>query len=537
VDVTTLNMVLLVGALVMVAAILAVRASVRFGLPFLVLYLLLGVALGEAGLGIQFDDPDLAQSLAYAALVVILAEGGLTTRWDDMRPALGAGVALATVGVGVSTAVVAVVGHYLLGLDWILAILLGAVFAPTDAAAVFSTLRRVPLAKRLASTLEAESGLNDAPTIVLVVLVSSGRAAEDGVVIAGLLIAYQLVVGAGIGYALGRLASIVLARIALPASGLYPLMVMTVAVLSYAIGAMAQASGFAAVYVAALILGNSRLPHRAATRSFAEGLAWVSQIGLFVMLGMLSSPARMPEAFVAAVAAGAVLTFVARPVAVWMSTALFKVPLADQLFLSFAGLRGAIPVVLATIPLAQNVEDADWLFAVVFIVAIVFTLLQAPALPWVANRLGVGLGIAAHDAELESAPLERIEADLIQVRVPDQSKLHGVSIAELRLPAGVTVPLLVRDGETEVPDPHTKLRRGDEFLVVSPRPLRGATERRLRAVGRRGRLAGRLSGRLSGWTSCLRVRVVGEQAQQLASRVAGRAGDGDGIRHGFHLMG
>ncbi|NED95883.1 potassium/proton antiporter [Phytoactinopolyspora alkaliphila] len=489
-DVTTLNVFLLVGALVMVAAILAVRASVRFGLPFLVLYLLLGVGIGESGLGIQFDDPNVAQSLAYAALIVILAEGGLTTRWEDVRPALGVGVALATVGVGISTAVVAVVGHYLLGLDWILAILLGAVFAPTDAAAVFSTLRRVPLAKRLSSALEAESGLNDAPTIVLVVLVSTGRVAEDGIGMAALLIAYQLVVGAGIGYALGRLASIVLVRIALPASGLYPLMVMTVAVLSYATGAMANASGFAAVYIAALILGNSRLPHRAATRSFAEGLAWVAQIGLFVMLGMLSSPSRMPEAFVAAVIAGAVLTFVARPMAVWISTVLFRVPLADQLFLSFAGLRGAIPVVLATIPLAQGVEGADWLFAVVFIVAVVFTLLQAPALPWVANRLGVGPGVAAHDAELESAPLERIEADLIQVRIPDGSKLHGVSINELRLPSGVTAPLLVRDGKTEVPERQTKLRRGDELLLVAPRQLRSATERRLRAVGRRGRLAG-----------------------------------------------
>ncbi|NED99266.1 potassium/proton antiporter [Phytoactinopolyspora halotolerans] len=489
-DVPSLNVFLLAGALVLIAAVLAVRASVRFGLPSLVLYLLIGVALGESGLGIQFDDPNVAQSLAYAALIVILAEGGLTTRWDDVRPALGAGVALATVGVGISTAVVALLGHYVFGLDWTLAILLGAVFAPTDAAAVFSTLRRMPLTKRMSSTLEAESGLNDAPTIVLVVLISTDQATEGHPVVVALMVLYQLLAGAGIGLAIGQLGSMMLRRIALPAPGLYPLMIMTLAVLAYSGGAFAQASGFAAVYVCALVLGNARLPHRAATRSFAEGLAWVSQIGLFVMLGLLSSPSQMPGAFLAALASGAVLTFVARPIAVWVSTLPFKLRLREQTFLSLAGLRGAIPVVLATIPLAEDVEDADWLFAVVFIVAVLFTLLQAPALPWLADRLGVAPGVQAQDAELESAPLERVEADLIQVRIPPESRLHGVTISELRLPEGVTVPLMVRDARPSVPDDRTTLRCGDEILVVAPRALRAATERRLRAVGRRGRLAG-----------------------------------------------
>jgi cell volume regulation protein A len=490
VDVPSLNVFLLVGGLVLLAGVLAVRASVRFGLPTLVLYLLIGVALGEAGLGIEFHDPNIAQAIAYAALIIILAEGGLTTRWKDVRGSMPMGISLATVGVGVSTAAIAVFGHYVLGLDWVLAILLGAVFAPTDAAAVFSTLRRVPLTKRMSSALESESGLNDAPTIVLVVLVSTSQAGEHGVVLAGLMILYQLVAGGGIGLLLGWLGSTMLRRVALPAPGLYPLMIMTITLLAYAFGAIAQASGFAAVYLAALVLGNSQLPHRAATRSFAEGFAWLAQIGLFVMLGLLSSPAEMPGAFIAALSVGAVLTFVARPFSVFISTVAFRLRVREQLFLSWAGLRGAVPVVLATIPLAEGVEDADWLFAVVFIVAVVFTLIQAPALPFMADRLGVSPGVDAHDAELESAPLERVEADLIQVRVPEGSKLHGVTIDELRLPAGVTVPLLVRGNDTAVPDARTQLRYGDEVLIVAPRELRSATERRLRAVGRRGRLAG-----------------------------------------------
>ncbi|MBB5787481.1 potassium/proton antiporter [Jiangella mangrovi] len=488
--VDSLNVFLLAGALVLITAVVAVRVSVRLGLPSLVLYLLIGVAIGESGLGIQFSDPDVAQSFAYAALVVILAEGGLTTQWEAVRPAFGIGLSLATVGVVVSTAVVAVVGHLLLGLDWLPAILLGAIFAPTDAAAVFSTLRRLPLKRRLSGALESESGLNDAPAIVLVTILAAGAGPDDNFLVIGLTVVYELLGGAALGYVVGRAGAAILRRTALPASGLYPLVVLTLTVLAYGLGAFAHMSGFAAVYIAALVLGNSHLPHRAATRSFVEGLAWLAQIGLFVMLGLLSSPSDMPAAFVAAVVAGAALTFVARPISVWASTAPFMMSVREKIFLSWAGLRGAVPVVFATIPLAEGVEDADWLFAVVFIVSVLYTLIQAPTLPWLAARLGMVPAFATRDADVESAPLERLDADLIHVRVPPGSKLHGVEIGELRVPHGVNIALIVRGDTTTVPGPRTKLQHGDEILIVAPRALRRATESRLRAVGRRGRLAG-----------------------------------------------
>ncbi|SDU26884.1 potassium/proton antiporter [Jiangella alkaliphila] len=488
--VDSLNVFLLAGALVLIAAVIAVRVSVKLGLPSLVLYLLIGVAIGESGLGIQFSDPELARSFAYAALVIILAEGGLTTHWDEVRPVFGIGMSLATVGVVVSTAVVAVVGHYLLGLDWLPAILLGAIFAPTDAAAVFSTLRRLPLKRRLSGALEAESGLNDAPAIVLVTILSGGHAADDGFLLIGATVVYELVGGAVLGYLVGRVGAAILRRTALPASGLYPLVVLTLTVLAYAVGAFAHMSGFAAVYIAALVLGNSHLPHRAATRSFVEGLAWLAQIGLFVMLGLLSSPSDMPGAFVTAVVAGAALTFVARPISVWAATAPFMMSIREKVFISWAGLRGAVPVVFATIPLAEGVERADWLFAVVFIVSVLYTLLQAPTLPWLAARLGMVPAFPTRDADVESAPLERLDADLIHVRVPAGSKLHGVEVAELRVPPGVGIALIVRGDTSMVPGPRTKLLQGDEILIVAPRALRRATEARLRAVGRRGRLAG-----------------------------------------------
>jgi cell volume regulation protein A len=489
-DVEGLNNFLLVGALVLVVAVVAVRVSVKLGLPSLVLYLLIGVLLGESVLGIRFDDAQLAQALAFAALVVILAEGGLTTRWDDIRPSLGIGLSLATVGVAVTTTVVALLGHYVIGLDWQLAVLLGAVFAPTDAAAVFSTLRRVPLKRRIASSLEAESGLNDAPTVVLVTLVSAGDVDERGFGLLALNMGYQLVVGALAGFVVGWLGVAVLRRAALPASGLYPLMVMTLAVLAYVGAASINASGFAAVYVGALVMGNSRLPHRAATRSFAEGLAWLAQIGLFVMLGLLASPGAMPGAVAPALVAGVGLMFIARPLAVLIACLPFRLSWREYAFMSWAGLLGAVPVVLATIALAEDVDGARRLFAIVFVVSVLLTVIQAPTLPWVARKLAVDGDSEPRDAEVESAPLDRLEADLVQVRIPQPSKLHGVEVGELRLPAGVAVALVVRGATSFVPVSTTVLRSGDDVLIVAPRSLRDATERRVRAVGRHGRLAG-----------------------------------------------
>ena len=384
--VADLDAFLLVGGLVLVGAVLSVRLTIGVGLPALVVYLLIGVGMGESGLGIQFEDADLARSVSFAALVVILAEGGLSTRWRDVRPVLPVGISLATVGVAVTVVLMAVTARVLFDFDWTLALLLGAVFAPTDAAAVFSTLRRVPLKNRVASALESESGLNDAPTVVLVVLLSMSGSLDHGVV--GLVgtVVYELLAGAVLGALVGAAGVLLLRRVALPASGLYPLFVMTFAVLGYAVPATVHASGFVGVYVASVMLGNSDLPHRVATKSFAEGLAWLAQIGLFVMLGLLSSPGRLGPSVVTAIVAGLVLTFVARPVSVLAATAPFRLRWGERAFLSWAGLRGAIPVVLATIPLSEDVPGATRLFDVVFVFVLVFTLLQAPPLPWLADR-------------------------------------------------------------------------------------------------------------------------------------------------------
>lgn len=489
-DVHALDAFLLVGSAVTLLAILAVRLSSRAGLPSLLIYLLMGVVLGEAGFGIQFENAQVAHALGFAALAIILAEGGLTTSWREVKPSMWLGASLATVGVGVSIAIVAVASHYLLGLPWELAVLLGAVTSPTDAAAVFSVLRVVPLPKRLVGPLEAESGLNDAPTVVLVTLISTGALADHGALGAAGIVVWELAVGVLAGLAVGFGGAWLMRRAALPSSGLYPIAVLCLTMLAYGAAVAVHGSGFAAVYVAALVLGNMELPHRVATRSFAEGVAWLAQIGLFVMLGLLLSPDRItPSTVGLAVAAGLVLTFVARPVSVWVSAARARMSWRELSFLSWAGLRGAVPIVLATIPLSEGVDGAERLFDLVFVMVVLYTLLTGPTLPWVARLLKVARRSEPRGLDVEAAPLDRIAADLLQVTISPVSKLHGVEVGELRLPVGVSLALVIREGATLVPEGRTVLRHGDDLLIVTPRRLREQTEERLRHVSTGGRLA------------------------------------------------
>jgi cell volume regulation protein A len=443
-DADRLNQLLLVGSGVLLLAILAVRVSVAAGLPSLLIYLGMGLALGDAGFGVRFSDAALAQALGFAALIVILIEGGLSTNWSEARPSMGIGMLLATVGVGVSVTVVAVLAHFLLAMSWQLAWLVGGVTSPTDAAAVFAVLRRVPLRHRLSGALEAESGLNDAATVLLVVLLTSSGGLDSGLWWFFATAGYELLIGLAIGLLIGFGGAWLLRRVALPASGLYPVSVMTIAVMSYGGTVAIHASGFAAVYVTALVLGNSELPHRTSTRSFAEGLGWLAQIGLFIMLGLLASPGQFRlHDVVAGLVVGAVLTLVARPLSVLVCAVPLRVPLVEQVFLSVAGLRGAVPIVLATIPLAAGFPHAKDVFDLVFVLVIVLTLVQAPALPALARRLGVSED-RPRDLDVEAAPLERIAADLLQVHVTAKSRLHGVEISELRLPVGTSVSLVVR---------------------------------------------------------------------------------------------
>ncbi|WP_261718617.1 potassium/proton antiporter [Streptomyces sp. FZ201] len=486
-----LNELLLVCSLVLLVAVAAVRISSRSGLPSLLVYLGIGVLMGQDGIAdIKFDNAELTQVIGYAALVVILAEGGLSTKWKEIQPSLPSAAALALVGVAASVGVTAAAAHYLTGLEWRQALIVGAVVSSTDAAAVFSVLRKIPLPQRVKGTLEAESGFNDAPVVIMVVALSHSGPVEHWYMLVGEIL-LELAIGCAIGLAVGWLGAWGLRHVALPASGLYPIAVMAIAVTAYAAGALAHGSGFLAVYLASMVLGNAKLPHWPATRGFAEGLGWIAQIGMFVLLGLLVTPHELGDDILPALVIGLALTMVARPLSVVVCLTPFRVPWREQALMSWAGLRGAVPIVLATIPMVADVENSQRIFNIVFILVVVYTLVQGPTLPWLARQLRLGEDAdAASDLGIESAPLERLRGHLLSLVIPEGSKMHGVEVSELRLPSGSAVTLVVRDGTSFVPLPATVLRRGDELLVVATDPVRDAAERRLRAVARGGKLAG-----------------------------------------------
>jgi cell volume regulation protein A len=483
-----LNLVILFSALVLLAGVAAVRIATRVGLPSLLLYLLIGLAIGESGLGLQFEDVDLTMVLSTVALAVILAEGGLSTRLDAVRPVLGQALLLATAGVLVSVFTTALIARLALGMDWRTALLIGAIVGSTDAAATFSIMRRMPVLRRLRATVEAESGFNDPPVIVLVTVVASDAWTRSGVLeIAGLVV-YQLAIGAVVGLLVAQLGREVLSRSALPASGLYPLATFAILFLAFAVAGLVSASALMAIYVAGISLGNARLPHRQATAGFADGLGWLAQIGLFVLLGLLASPTRLPGALLPAAVIGVGLTFVARPVAVLLCTLPWRMPWRHQVFLSWAGLRGAVPIVLATIPIARDLPSATRIFDVVFVLVVVFILIQAPLLPWFARRTGVAVD-GTTELEVESAPLDEVGVSLLQMEVPEGSRLAGVHVVDLRLPRDAAVGMVRRGARVFVPDEHTSLRTGDHLLLAVSDAARPETEARLHAIDRDGRLA------------------------------------------------
>jgi len=490
--VSNLDLSLLVGTLVLLVAVAAVRLSVRSGLPSLLLYLGIGVAIGEAGFA--FNSAELTQVLGYSALVLILAEGGLTTSWDDIRGSVAPAALLSTLGVVVSVGVVALAAHLVLAVSWTIALLVGAVLASTDAAAVFSVLRRVPLPRRLTGLLEAEAGFNDAPVVILVVALAAQASPGSGSHTLWwqllLMAVGELAGGAAMGLLIGYAGGHLMRRIGSSSSGLFSIGVVALTVLAYAAGARLHVSGFLATYLSALVLGNMRLPHRAAVRGFAQALGWLAQIGLFVLLGLLITPSRLTSQIVPAIVIGLALLLVARPLSVAVALTPFRVPWRDQAFLSWAGLRGGVPVVLATVPLTTGTPGARRLFDLVFVLVVIFTLVQAPALPWVARRLGVTDTDRPLDLEVESTPLDELGAEILQMTVGVTSMLHGVEVFELRLPEGANVTLIVRGDKGFVPSPQTTLRHGDQLLIVATAQSRLAAEHRVRQVSKLGRLAG-----------------------------------------------
>jgi cell volume regulation protein A len=481
---------LLIGAAIVLASILGVRLAGRLGVPGLLLYLVLGLLLGTLFPALDLQDAQLATVLGYSALVLILAQGGLTTPMSQLRPVMWPAIALASIGVGVSIAIVAVPLSLWFGLSPQVAILIGAVLAATDAAAVFSVMRRMHISARVRTLLEAEAGFNDAPVVVLVSVVSRGDFGSTPWWQIPIVVVLELMGGALVGIGVGYLARWVLPRLALPAVGLYPIAALAILIAAYGLADVLHASGFLAVYIAAVLIGSApRLPHRRSIVGFADGLAWIAEIGLFVMLGALAEVSRLPAAIPLAVAVCAILVFVARPLATLVALAPFRLPWPTIAFTAIAGLRGAVPIVFAAIPLGLGVPGARLVFDVTLIVVLILMLVQMPVLNRIGRRLGVVTPDEAVELELESAPLDGMQAQVLGIEVAEGSGFVGTFVREVGLPDGAVVSLVVRDGTAIAPDLHTRIRAGDQVLVVTTEQAQPAAEARIRAVARSGRLA------------------------------------------------
>jgi cell volume regulation protein A len=447
--------------------------------PGLLLFLGLGMLAGSEGIGgIHFDDTELARTLGTIALVLIIFEGGLTAGWSEIRPVLGTAASLGTIGTAVTAVIAGFAAKFLFDLSTLEGMLVGAAIAATDSAAIFAVLRRSTLEKRLARSLEGESGMNDPVALLLVIgfiewIQQPGYGIAD---MAGLLV-LKLGLGAAVGVALGRLAVLALDRVKLPGDGIYPVATIAIAALAYGLAELAHGSGFLAVYLTALALGSARIPARRTVVAFHQGLGWVAQISLFILLGLLVFPSSLDEVAPEALALSAVLILIARPVAAVLATLFAPLNMKERLMLGWAGLRGATPIWLATFPVVAGIGAGEELFAIVFFVVVSSTLVQGASFEPLASRLGLTTDEPALPRRLlESGRIRRMGGDVIAYRLPQGAAAAGHPVRDLDLPREALVNVIVRDGNAIPPRGSTELQEGDELHVLVRSELRDEVE-------------------------------------------------------------
>jgi cell volume regulation protein A len=477
--------ILIAGGVLLVAVASAV-ATRRARFPLLITFLGLGMLLGSEGVGgIYFDDAQLARSIGIVGLIAILFEGGLTTEWRDVRPVIGPAFLLSTVGVVVTMGVTGLAAHVLFDLSWTESFLLGAVVGSTDAAAVFATLRFTRLRRRLASLLASESGLND-PTAVALTLgfISWVENRSYGAGDMAVLLVRQLGLGLVIGMVLGFVASRALPRMPTDLAPFAPVASVAVAALAYGVAASAHGSGFLSVYVVALWLGNTPMPLRRTIVAFHEGLAFLAQVVLFIVLGLLVFPSRLGPVAWSALALTAVLVLVARPLAVVVSVAPFRYRAREQLFLAWAGLRGAVPIVLATFALSAHVGGSATIFNAVFFVTLVSTLAQGITLEPFARKLGLTTEARPfYSPPVEIEAIRALGGDMLEYEVHGDDAIVGSFIRDLDIPREAIVMLIVRDESGIPPRGSTSIEAGDRLYILVRGEARSAVEAAVRGWG------------------------------------------------------
>jgi len=463
---------LLAAALLLTAGVLATKLSSNLGVPYLVLFLAVGMLAGSEGPGgIPFEDYRLARSIGNLALALILFSGGLDTSWREVKPTLKKALSLSTLGVFFTAAAVGFFAHWVLGFSSLEALLLGAIISCTDAAAVFSVLRtkKLGLKGELKPLLELESGSNDPMAVFLVIgLVERSLHPEFSFFDFGLLFVQQMAVGAFVGYLIGRGLVWLVNKLSLEHEGLYPVLSLAAVFFCYSATQLFGGSGFLSVYFAGLVVAARPMAVRKTLLRFHDGLAWLAQIGMFVTLGLLVFPSQLlpvtPKGFLLA----AFLLVVARPVSVFLSLTLAKMGWKEKLFVSWVGLRGAVPIVLATYPLLAGLSGAMSIFNLIFFVVLTSALLQGATVPLAAKLLGLSKPVMpATVSAVEAAAEGNRELSVVELLVPYSSRVAGRSIVDAGFPEGVLVALLSRNGKMCIPSGRTVLEDGDMLYLLT----------------------------------------------------------------------
>jgi potassium/hydrogen antiporter len=466
------ELILVAGAL-LAAGIAASLLAARVRLPGLLLFLGLGMILGSDGTGwIEFgrsqEDYELARTIGIVALALILFEGGLTAGFQEIRPVLRPALSLALFGTFITAAVTGVVAIWLFDLDTLEGLLLGAIVSSTDGAAIFALLRGSTLSRPLARTLEGEAGLNDPVAVLLVVgFVEWIQEPEFGGADMALLLVLELGIGLAAGLAIGWLAAQGLRRTRLDTAGLYPVASLATAAVAYGAADALHGSGFLAAYLAGLMLGSARIPAKRTMTVFHQGLGWVAQIVMFLTLGLLVFPSELGGVALQGTVLAVVLVLLARPVAAFVSTAFDPFSTADRVVLGWAGLRGAVPVVLATFPVIDGVPGSRDFFNVVFFAVVISTLLQGTTFEPLAKRLGVTTSEPALPRPLaETGTIRRLGAEIVEYPVGPEDAVVGHRVRELGLPRDALLSVIVRGDEAVLPRGSTRVEAGDRLHVV-----------------------------------------------------------------------
>ena len=462
--------ILLVGSLLLLVSIVAGNISGRFGVPTLILFLIVGILAGSEGIGgIYFDDINVAQFIGIIALNFILFSGGLDTSWQIIKPIAWRGISLSTIGVFMTGLTVGIFVHFILDFSLAEGLLLGAIVSATDAAAVFSILRNkgVKLKGKVGAVLEFESGSNDPMayflTITLTGIVASGQFDTWTFLFS---LAKEFLIGGLMGYCMGRISHWVINNIKLGSEGLYPVLVLGLAMFTYSITHIIGGNGFLAIYLSALVLGSRDFIHKRSLLKFYDGQAWLMQIVLFLTLGLLVFPSRVIPLIPVGLLIAAFLMFIARPVGVFTSLAFSKTSIRSKLFISWVGLRGAVPIVFATYPMIAGLDKAGIIFNLVFFISITSVLLQGTTLPLMAKWLRVTEQPPATQGK-EAAELIPANNEIKIVTLNSKSAVVGKRIVDLHFPSSTYITLIKRNDRYIQPTGSDRLIAGDRLLVLS----------------------------------------------------------------------